>query len=73
MVHYVVIIVQSFINVMRKVWILRNPWIVLRKVAIHALHKNPWIAHKLRKPWISVEACGSAEFHLASNNHMHVD
>ena len=30
--------------VMRKVWILRNPWIVLRKVAIDTLRKNPWIA-----------------------------
>ena len=29
---------------MRKVWILRNPWIVLRKVVIDTLLKNPWIA-----------------------------
>ena len=33
--------------VMRKVWILRNPWIVLRKVAIDTLCKNPWIAQQL--------------------------
>ena len=31
------------IYVMRKVWVLRNPWIVLREVVIDTLHKNPWI------------------------------
>ena len=35
---------KRYINVMRKVWILRNPWIVLRKVSIDTLRKNPWIA-----------------------------
>ena len=32
------------VYVMHKVWILRNPWIVLRKVVIDTLRKNPWIA-----------------------------
>ena len=32
---------------MRKVWILHNPWIVLRQVAIDTLSKNPWIAQTM--------------------------
>ena len=36
--------VIPYAYVMRKVWILRNPWIVLRKVSIDTLRKNPWIA-----------------------------
>ena len=36
---------------------MRNPWIVLCKVVIDMLCKNPWIAQQFCKLWIAVGVC----------------